>query len=107
MDYYPALLKNLDILCPFGFHRMPKNDYTGKEAVKIFQDYCDNAGSHLSMDLEVFLFGKNNALYPRPIDQVVVDLLMFDNFEKICNYSYTGLMNAGWQTARPGRRKDC
>jgi hypothetical protein len=103
--FYPALLKNLDILCPFGFHRMPKNDYTGKEAAKILQDYCDNAGSHLWMDLEVFLFGKNNALYPRPIDQVVVDLLMFDNFEKICCYSYTGLMNAGWQTARPGGEK--
>ena len=105
--FYPAFLKNLDILCPFGFHRMPENDYTGKEAAKILQDYCDNAGSHLWMDLEVFLFGKNNALYPRPVDQVVVDLLMFDNFEKICCYSYTGLMNAGWQTARPGGEKNC
>jgi mannose/fructose/N-acetylgalactosamine-specific phosphotransferase system component IIB len=100
--YYPALLKNLDILCPFGFHRMPPNDYTGKEVAKLLQDYCDKAGSHLWMDLEVFLFAEKNALYPRPIDQVVTDLLMFDNFEKICCYSYTGLMNAGWQTARPG-----
>jgi hypothetical protein len=100
--YYPALLKNLDILCPFGFHRMPPNDYTGKEVAKLLQDYCDKAGSHLWMDLEVFLFAEKNALYPRPIDQVITDLLMFDNFEKICCYSYTGLMNAGWQTARPG-----
>jgi len=100
--FYPALLKNLDILCPFGFHRMPAKDYSGSEAAKILQDYCDKAGSHLWMDLEVFLFGKNNALYPRPVDQVIKDLLMFDNFEKICCYSYTGLMNAGWQTAKPG-----
>jgi hypothetical protein len=100
--YYPALLKNLDILCPFGFHRMPENDYTGSEAAKILQDYCDNAGSHLWMDLEVFLFAEKNALYPRPVDQVIVDLLKFDNFEKICCYSYTGLMNAPWQTAKPG-----
>lgn len=100
--YYPDLLKNLDILCPFGFHRMPANDYTGSEAARILQDYCDKAGSHLWMDLEVFLFGENNALYPRPVGQVITDLLMFDNFEKICCYSYTGLMNAGWQTAKPG-----
>jgi hypothetical protein len=100
--FYPALLKNLDILCPFGFHRMPANDYTGSEAAKILQDYCDQAGSHLWMDLEVFLFAEKNALYPRPVDQVIKDLLMFDNFEKICCYSYTGLMNAGWQTAKPG-----
>jgi Domain of unknown function (DUF4434) len=100
--YYPRLLQNLDILCPFGFHRMPPNDYTGKEVAKILQGYCDNAGSHLWMDLEVFLFAEKNALYPRPVDQVIKDLLMFDNFEKICCYSYTGLMNAPWQTAKPG-----
>jgi Domain of unknown function (DUF4434) len=100
--YYPKLLKNLDILCPFGFHRMPPADYTGKEVAKILQAYCDEAGSHLWMDLEVFLFAEKNALYPRPVDQVITDLLMFDNFEKICCYSYTGLMNAPWQTAKPG-----
>jgi hypothetical protein len=100
--YYSALLKNLDILCPFGFHRMPHNDYTGNEAAALLQNYCNQAGSHLWMDLEVFLFGENNALYPRPVDQVVSDLLMFSNFEKICCYSYTGLINAGWQTGKPG-----
>jgi hypothetical protein len=57
------------------------------------------------MDLEVFLFAEKNALYPRPVDQVITDLLMFDNFEKVCCYSYTGLMNAGWQTAKPGSEK--
>jgi hypothetical protein len=103
--YYPELLKNLDILCPFGFHRMPENDYTGSEVAKLLQDYCDKAGCHLWMDLEVFLFADKNALYPRPIDQIITDLLMFDNFEKICCYSYTGLMNAGWQTSTPGGPK--
>ena len=100
--YYTELLKNLDILCPFGFHRMPAGDYTGKEVAGILQDYCDKAGSHLWMDMEVFLFADGNALYPRPIDQVITDLNMFDNFEKICCYAYTGLMNAGWQTSAPG-----
>jgi hypothetical protein len=84
---------------------MPPNDYTGKEVAKILQDYCNNSGCHLWMDLEVFLFAEKNALYPRPVDQVITDLLMFDNFEKVCCYSYTGLMNAGWQTAKPGGEK--
>lgn len=103
--FYFPLLKNLDILCPFGFHRMPPNDYTGSEAARVLQEYCDEAGSHLWMDLEVFLFAEKNALYPRPVEQVITDLLMFDNFEKICCYSYTGLMNAGWQTGKPGGEK--
>ena len=101
--YYPKLMENLDILCPFGFHRMPEGDaYTGKEVAEVLQKYCDDAGSHLWMDMEVFLFGEKNALYPRPIDQVVHDLLMLDNFEKVCCYAYTGLMNASWQGVQPG-----
>ena len=24
MKYWPQLLENLDIVCPFGFHRMPE-----------------------------------------------------------------------------------
>ena len=101
-DYYPKLLRNLDILCPFGFHRMPEGDYTGKEAAAILQSYCDAAGSHLWMDMEIFLFGDKNSLYPRPIEQVIRDLNVFDNFEKVFCYSYTGLLNAPWQTAHPG-----
>ncbi len=100
--YYPELLKYLDILCPFGFHRMPEGDYTGKEVAKILQDYCDSAKCHLWMDMELFRFGEGNALYPRHIEQVITDLSLFDNFEKICCYSYTGLLNAGWQSATPG-----
>ena len=42
-DTYPALLQNLDILCPFGFARMPKGDLTGKEAADILQKFCDDA----------------------------------------------------------------
>ena len=100
--YYAALLKNLDIICPFGFNRMPAKDYSGKEAAMILQDYCDKAGCHLWMDLELFLFGEGNALFPRPLSQIINDIEMFENFEKICCYSYTGLMNAGWQSVKPG-----
>ncbi|MBE0535439.1 MAG: DUF4434 domain-containing protein [Phycisphaerae bacterium] len=101
-DYYPKLLEHLDILCPFGFHRMPPNDYTGEEVAAILQRYCDTAGAHLWMDMEVFLFGPQNELFPRPIDGVIDDLMRFPNFEKICCYSYTGLMNSPRQSRTPG-----
>ena len=101
-DYYPKLLEHLDIICPFGFHRMPTGDYTGEEVAAILQKYCDDAGSHLWLDLEVFLFGEQNALYPRPLEGIVKDLIRFPNFEKICCYSYTGLMNSPKQSSKPG-----
>ena len=47
LDTYPALLQNLDILCPFGFARMPEGDLSGKEAATVLQQLCDDAGSHL------------------------------------------------------------
>lgn len=101
-DYYPKLLQYLDIICPFGFHRMPENDYSGDEAAKILQKYCDDSGCHLWMDLELFNFRNDGALYPRSINEIVKDLDVYDNFEKICCYSYTGLLNAGWQEVCPG-----
>ena len=101
-DFYPKLLEHLDILCPFGFHRMPEGDYTGEEAARVLQEHCDQAGAHLWMDMEVFLFGKRQALLPRPIDGVIDDLMRFPNFEKICCYAFTGLMNAPNQSRQPG-----
>ena len=101
-NYYPRLLEHLDIICPFGFHRMPAGDYTGEEAAIILQHYCDLAKAHLWMDMEVFLFGQGSALYPRPISGIISDLDRFKNFEKILCYSYTGLMNSPKQSRQPG-----
>ena len=100
--YYPKLLEHLDILCPFGFHRMPSGDYSGEEVARILQQYCDQAGAHLWMDMEVFVFGKYRALLPRPIDGLLDDLVRFPNFEKICCYAFTGLMNSEEQSRKPG-----
>ncbi len=93
MDTYPALLQNLDILCPFGFARMPEGDLSGKEAADILQKLCDNAGSHLWFDLEAFLFNPDQSLYPRPIEEIIHDLTLFDNFEKILCYQYPGVFS--------------
>lgn len=92
-DTYPALLQNLDILCPFGFARMPEGDLTGKQAADILQAWCDKYGSHLWFDLETFLFNPDQSLYPRPMEEIIRDLTMFDNFEKILCYQYPGVFS--------------
>lgn len=92
-DTYPALLQNLDILCPFGFARMPEGDLTGKEAADMLQALCDRYGSHLWFDLETFLFNPDQSLYPRPMEEIIRDLTMLDNFEKILCYQYPGVFS--------------
>lgn len=93
-DTYRELLPHCDILCPFGFHRMPDGDLTGEEAARRLQQYCDEAGAHLWMDLEVFLFDATGALYPRPIQGLIDDLQRFPNFEAILCYQVPGLLTA-------------
>lgn len=92
-DTYPELLKYLDVLCPFGFARMPEGDLTGKEAADMLQAFCDEAGSHLWFDLEAFLFNEDTSLYPRDLAGIVNDLGLFGNFEKILCYQFPGVFN--------------
>lgn len=92
-DTYPELLKYLDILCPFGFARMPENDLTGEQAANMLQKFCDDAGAHLWFDQEVFLFNPDTSLYPRDFDGILFDLNLFKNFEKILCYQYPGVFN--------------
>ncbi|MDF2477197.1 MAG: hypothetical protein K0S24_2680 [Sphingobacterium sp.] len=93
LDAYPALLQNLDILCPFGFARMPEGDLTGKEAADLLQSLCNQTGAHLWFDLETFLFNEDQSLYPRPVEEIVRDLNLFQNFEKILCYQFPGVFN--------------
>jgi hypothetical protein len=90
---YPALLENLDIICPFGFARMPKGDITGEQAAKLLQRLCEESNSHLWFDLEAFLFNKDGNLYPRPMEAIAQDLTLFDNFEKTLCYQFPGMFN--------------
>ena len=93
-DTYPELLEHLDILCPFGFARMPEGDLTGREAADVLQELCDAAGAHLWFDLEAFLFNPDMSLYPRDISGIVDDLTLLDSFEKILCYQYPGVFNS-------------
>lgn len=101
-DTYPALLQNLDILCPFGFARMPEGDLTGKESADLLQSLCDAAGSHLWFDLETFLFNEDQSLYPRPMEEIIRDLNLFQNFEKILCYQFPGVFNDPKMSIRIG-----
>ena len=99
---YRELLKHLDILCPFAFHRMPEHDLTGEQAAEKLQLLADEAEAHLWLDMEVFEFAEKNALVPRPIDGVLSDLHRFKNFEKILCYQFPGLMNSPEMSIKPG-----
>jgi hypothetical protein len=99
---YRKLLPNLDILCPFGFHRMPGNEPTGEEAARLMQSLCDEAGCHLWMDLETFVFRNGWELHPRAIGGLVSDLTRFSNFEKILHYEFPGMMSGPGMSRQPG-----
>jgi hypothetical protein len=104
-DAYRQLLPHLDILCPFGFHRMLPGDITGEEAATTLQSLCDQSGTHLWMDLESFLFLNNvggDALCPRPIEGLVSDFTRFGNFEKTLHYQFPGLMSSPAMSRQPG-----
>ncbi|MGO9088289.1 MAG: DUF4434 domain-containing protein [Terriglobales bacterium] len=100
-DVWPLVLKHLDIVCPFAFHRMPEGDITGEQSAEIWQSMCDKAGAHLWMDMEAFLF-KEGALIPRPIGGLIQDLQRFPNFEKILCYQYPGIFNSPRTRVQPG-----
>ena len=93
-DTYRKLLPNLDILCPFGFGRMPSDDETGEQAAMLLDTLCEKAGTHLWLDMEAFAFDKGGALIPRAIHGIVSDLRDFTNFEEILCYQYPGLFTA-------------
>jgi hypothetical protein len=99
---YRELLPHLDIICPFGFHRMPAGDLRGEEAAALMQSLCDAAGCHLWMDLESFVFRNGAELHPRPIPGLVSDFSRFPNFEKTLHYQFPGLMCAPWMSRKPG-----
>jgi hypothetical protein len=100
---YTGLLKNVDIISPFAFARMPKGDLSGKDAINLLQQYCDQAKSHLWLDLEAFLFNeKEGYLYPRPMHEIKQDLDQFNSFEKVICYQYPGVFNDPKMPVRVG-----
>jgi len=100
-DVWPRVLKHVDIICPFGFARMPKRDLAPGQAAEIWQTMCHDTGANLWMDMETFVF-KGRALVPRPIKGIVQSLQHFRDFEKIICYEYSGIFNSPESTIKPG-----
>ncbi|MDQ7949108.1 MAG: DUF4434 domain-containing protein [Pedobacter sp.] len=91
---YYELLKNVDMISPFAFNRMPEGDLTGKAAIDLLQKYCDETQTHLWLDLEAFLFKeKEGYLYPRPMSEIKYELDHYDNFERVICYQYPGVFS--------------
>lgn len=91
---YYDLLKNVDMISPFAFNRMPEGDLTGKQAIDLLQKYCDETQTHLWLDLEAFLFNeKEGYLYPRPMSEIKYELDLYNNFERVICYQYPGVFS--------------
>jgi hypothetical protein len=99
---YLKLLPNLDILCPFAFDRMDSGDETGAQAAALLAKLTHETGTHLWLDMEVFVFDKDGALVPRPISGVIGDLDKYKNFEETLCYQYPGLLTAPAAAVRLG-----
>jgi hypothetical protein len=101
-ETYKRLLPDVDILCPFGYHRMPESDLRGEEAATLMQSLCDETDCHLWMDVESFVFRDDGALVPRPIAGLIDDFTRFPNFEKILHYEFPGMMSGPGMSRQPG-----
>ena len=100
-------MKNLDIICPFGFARPNDRpgELGGKETADLLQRWCDGAGAHLWLDLEVFNFDENYSLYPKTIEDIKKDLLAYSNFEKILCFQLPGVFNDPSMSFRIGQEE--
>lgn len=100
---YRRLLPYVDILAPFGFHRMPAGDLSGDDAAALLTALCHETGSHLWLDLETFAWPlPEGELHPRPIDELVADLERYTDFEKVLHYQFPGLMSPPGLDRPPG-----
>lgn len=96
VEWYRRLLPALDILCPFGFHRMPTDDLTETEVMALLRDLCRESHTHLWADLESFRWPLENGaeLRPRRIGEVLDDLHRLGAFEAVLHFQFPGLMTA-------------
>jgi len=51
------------------------------------------------------LFNEDASLYPRPFEDILHDLNLFDNFEKILCYQFPGVFNDPDMSVRIGEKR--
>lgn len=120
-DVWPELLRHIDIACFQVYQKQTP------EAVRRMQDWCDGAGCHHWLDLEIFGFehpGKPGAhrngyvktlpdgteqwiptpLIPYPMELLRKQMERLSSLEYICAYQYPGLLCAPGARMKPGGR---
>lgn len=86
---WEEILKNVDILIPFGFARDPENLNINKIA-----ELCEKTGTHFWVDMEMFAWPIDNGLIPKTPEELVKEIRMYDDIEQIYGYQYIGMMNS-------------
>lgn len=86
---WSEILKNVDILLPFGFAR-------DLESLNIREiaDICKKSCTHFWVDMEIFRNPFDNGLIPKHIDELTREIHLYDDIEQIYGYEYTGHLNA-------------
>ncbi len=97
-----SVLPHLGMLCPFGFNRMPPGDRPAAEVARWLADLCHDAGTQLWLDMEIFLFGPQRDLYPRPLEEILTEMAAYPEFAKIIAYQLPGLLNPPDARLTPG-----
>lgn len=124
-EVWQQLLPHCDIVCIQGYQRHPADGVPVAETVRRMQAWCDAAGTHHWIDLEIFGFEHpgvaepqresvsrtlpdgteefvQTPLVPQTLDLIRKELNQLNQFEFTCAYQYPGLMCAPGARLKPG-----
>jgi hypothetical protein len=85
---WQTILPNIDILIPFAFAR----DLEHLNVIDI-KRICEECGTHMWVDMEVFQNPFPNGLIPKGIDELIKEIRIYDDVEQIYGYQFTGMLN--------------
>jgi hypothetical protein len=122
---WPHVLRHCDIVCVQGYQRQSRDDVPAEEAVRRMQAWCDAAGAHHWLDLEIFGFEHpdktgpqregyvqllpdgteqwvQTPLVPQPLAVLRREMEQLGALDYVCAYQYPGLMCAPGARLKPG-----
>ena len=94
-EQWTGILQHIDILLPFGFAH---SEFNISEIYAI----CKKSKTHFWVDMEIFKASLDNGLIPKSYDDLMTEILQYDQLEQIYGYQYTGLMNPQGKGHRMG-----
>ncbi|MGB9768948.1 MULTISPECIES: DUF4434 domain-containing protein [Dictyoglomus] len=86
---WEEILKNVDIVIPFGFARDSENLNIDK-----ITEVCQKTETHFWVDMEMFAWPIDNGLVPKTPEDLIKEIRMYDDVEQIYGYQYIGIMNS-------------